>query len=340
MTTVNVYTAERMAAIEAQAVIGAELVDGHIIFERFNGTTFDGGAIDVSVIGNLTLNVDEETFYRYTDAASPLALTGGIETPLDDTIMDTSDGDPSWGHWDTDDNNRFVFDETGFYDIFTYAVVDSSADGTGHSTIKITDTATSGAKEFDHVSGTDVRPEIQMTNMYMAGEFVRVDVKTSGSYNLTYGEVFIRKLNIVMDGGVETAPNEIATYIYSTTESATLGSAGDMDTSLSFELFTRSTVNVQINWRYIGTVGVTGELTWQIDGDLVQTPSPVVNNDAGDHTEHITTGTTLDAGAHTIRADFIGSNEGDGGGSSGGYCRIDIVAIVGVNTEDDSVVYV
>lgn len=45
MATVTVFTAERTAEIEAQAIIGGEVVGDDLILERFNGTTFNAGHV-------------------------------------------------------------------------------------------------------------------------------------------------------------------------------------------------------------------------------------------------------------------------------------------------------
>ena len=45
MATITGLTAERMLEIEGQSVVGGEIVDGHLILEKFDGTTVDAGPL-------------------------------------------------------------------------------------------------------------------------------------------------------------------------------------------------------------------------------------------------------------------------------------------------------
>lgn len=51
MATVTGLTAERMQQIEGQSVIGGSIVGGHLILQKFDGTTIDAGALPAGPTG-------------------------------------------------------------------------------------------------------------------------------------------------------------------------------------------------------------------------------------------------------------------------------------------------
>jgi hypothetical protein len=117
--------------------------------------------------------------------------------------------------------------------------------------------------------------------------------------------------------------------IYCATVYDNLSNGESLSVDLDVPLTARSTVNIQIIWEMSTSIG---DLAWEIDATTVNSPVPLYNFLSPWHAG-ITTAVTRDA-TFNVEA-FMNGYSGDG--ASSGPCRIDIVAIVGDNTEDDCV---
>lgn len=210
MTSVTVFTAERMQEIEDTAVVSGRVEeDGMLILVRYNGDEIEAGLVS-GIPVDMTL--DDEEYTRSSDTPTPLTLTPGAATTISDSFMVDSSAEPEWGHWDGA-LDQYVFDKTGLYYIIAYAEIDSSGTGTGASSLTILGSQESAASEFDHISGSDARLTAQITALYEEGDTFHLSVKCSAALDLIAASFEVQKYNITApisaSGGLEAG----ATYL-------------------------------------------------------------------------------------------------------------------------------
>jgi len=86
MTTVTVFTAERMQEIEDNAIVSGSLVDDHLILVKHNGEEVDAGFVNVALWQS---NVDANEF-NLTNIGCIESVVNTLVSTLPEGTLDTS----------------------------------------------------------------------------------------------------------------------------------------------------------------------------------------------------------------------------------------------------------
>lgn len=67
MATVTVFTSERMKQIEDNTITNADIIDGELIFQRYDGSTFNAGPVNANAVLSVQGDWDIGTAYNTND---------------------------------------------------------------------------------------------------------------------------------------------------------------------------------------------------------------------------------------------------------------------------------